>query len=155
MADNKARQHLLCSTYLTPEPEVLHFGFEVPDIGYLWPILTVENDQKNHFQCPVNIYIMYHSNVSFENDKQGLTVRISLCEGQCRLWFSGCGLQSREYHPQWTSSPNLLAGAYHSAAWRNQMPNTKKMSTDKYWHNKWHLGIKLQKKTRTNNQERA
>lgn len=32
------------STYLTPESEVLHFGFEVPDIGYLWPILTVEKD---------------------------------------------------------------------------------------------------------------
>lgn len=36
-------------TYLTPEPEVLHFGFEVPDIGYLWPILTVEKTRRTTF----------------------------------------------------------------------------------------------------------
>lgn len=49
MGDNKANQHLLNSTYLTPEPEVLHFGFEVPDIGYLWPILTVEQTRRTIF----------------------------------------------------------------------------------------------------------
>lgn len=97
------------------------------------------NDQKNRFQCPFNIYIMYHSNVSFENDKQGLTVRIFLCEGQCRLWFSGCGLQSREYHPQWTSSPNLLAGAYHSAAWGNQMHQTNRYKKNKCLRTKFVL----------------
>lgn len=30
------------STDLTPEAEILHFGFKIPDVGYLWPILTVE-----------------------------------------------------------------------------------------------------------------
>lgn len=98
--------------------------------------------------------MMYYSNAPSENYKQGLTVRISLCEGQCRSWFSGCGLRSREYHPQWTSSPNLLAGAYHSAAWSNQMHQNNcyiKHREGLYW--KWHLGIKLQKKKRTSHQE--
>ena len=36
-------------TYLTPEAEVLHFGFKVPDIGNLRPILTVENHKNTSF----------------------------------------------------------------------------------------------------------
>ena len=51
---------------------------------------------------------------------QQLTVRISLCVGRCRLWFACCGLQSRECHPLWTSSPSLLAEVCHSATWTTQ-----------------------------------
>lgn len=37
--------HLVWSTNLTPEPEVLHFGLKVPYICYLRPIFTVGETQ--------------------------------------------------------------------------------------------------------------
>lgn len=36
----------LSSTYLTPESEVLHFGFKVPDVCDLWSILSVEEKKQ-------------------------------------------------------------------------------------------------------------
>lgn len=46
--DHKAKVHteLNKGTYLTPEPEVLHFSFKIPDIGYLWAIFTVRKDKQ-------------------------------------------------------------------------------------------------------------
>lgn len=98
-----------------------------------WHRLSVVHShcgKKKHEQpCSMSIQQAHLDNVckccvSHSLFRQPLTARISLCEGQCRLWFAGCGRQSREYHPQWTSSPNLLAGACHSAAWTKQMHQT-------------------------------
>lgn len=57
MEDDEVFQNLLCwdCTYLTPESEVLHFGFEVPDVGYLWSILTVEKTRKTIFKLKKHI----------------------------------------------------------------------------------------------------
>lgn len=38
----------LLVSYLTPEPEVLHFGFKIPHVSYLWPVLTVDKEQKKN-----------------------------------------------------------------------------------------------------------
>lgn len=39
------------STYLTPESEVLHFGFKVPDVRDLWPVLSVEIKNIDIYKC--------------------------------------------------------------------------------------------------------
>lgn len=54
--------------YLTPEPEVLHFGFKIPDIGYLRAILTVEKIEKlyiwNKSALSVHFSFLFYLNLA-------------------------------------------------------------------------------------------
>lgn len=87
----------------------------------LYVLLKILSPNKN---CLNNILLI-------SAPAQNLTVmRISLCEGQCTSWSYDCDPQSKEYRPQWTSSPNLLGGVCHSAAWRTQI--TPRRSTNNY-----------------------